>query len=82
MAAVPSGSFLALSHPASDIAAAVMSKAATRLNRLMSRHLGLVRGGPQGLIGPADPAGIQPGRHPPGLPPGRLPPGPAPRSAC
>jgi hypothetical protein len=41
MAAVPSGSYLALSHPASDIAATVMSKAATRLNRLMSQRVTL-----------------------------------------
>jgi len=41
MAAVPSGSFLALSHPASDIAAVVMSQAATRLNRLMSQRVTL-----------------------------------------
>jgi hypothetical protein len=41
MAAVPPGSFLALSHPASDIAAVVMSRAATRLNRLMSQRVTL-----------------------------------------
>jgi hypothetical protein len=41
MTAVPGGSYLALSHPASDIAAAVMSKAATRLNRLMSQRVTL-----------------------------------------
>jgi S-adenosyl methyltransferase len=41
MAAVPRGSYLALSHPASDIAAAVMSKAATRLNRMMSQRVTL-----------------------------------------
>jgi S-adenosyl methyltransferase len=41
MAATAPGSFLALSHPASDIAAVVMSKAATRLNRLMSQRVTL-----------------------------------------
>jgi hypothetical protein len=41
MAAVPPGSYLALSHPASDIEAAVMTKAATRLNRLMSQRVTL-----------------------------------------
>jgi S-adenosyl methyltransferase len=41
MAATPPGSFLALSHPASDIAAVMMSKAATRLNRLMSQRVTL-----------------------------------------
>jgi S-adenosyl methyltransferase len=41
MAAVPPGSYLALSHPASDIEAAVMTRAATRLNRLMSQRVTL-----------------------------------------
>ncbi len=37
--AVPSGSYLAISHPASDIRAAEMAAMATRLNRLMAQQV-------------------------------------------
>jgi hypothetical protein len=41
MAAVPPGSYLALTHPASDIEAVAMAKAATRLNTLMAQQVTL-----------------------------------------
>jgi hypothetical protein len=41
LAAAPPGSYLALSHPARDIAATAMAKAATRLNRLMVQKVTL-----------------------------------------
>jgi hypothetical protein len=37
--AQPAGSYLALSHPASDIAAAQMGEMGTRLNQLMAEKL-------------------------------------------
>jgi S-adenosyl methyltransferase len=39
MAAVPSGSYLAMTHPASDIAAAEMREMAKRLNKLMAEKV-------------------------------------------
>jgi hypothetical protein len=39
MAAVPAGSFLVISHPASDIQAAQMAGMATRLNQLMAQRV-------------------------------------------
>jgi O-methyltransferase involved in polyketide biosynthesis len=39
MAAVPTGSFLVISHPASDIQAAQMAGMATRLNQLMAQRV-------------------------------------------
>ncbi len=39
MAAVPSGSYLVISHPASDIQAAAMAGMATRLNALMAQQV-------------------------------------------
>ena len=39
MAAVPSGSYLALSHPARDIHAAEMAEMANRLNQMMAEKV-------------------------------------------
>ena len=39
MAAVPSGSYLALSHPAKDIHAAEMAEMAQRLNQMMAEKV-------------------------------------------
>jgi hypothetical protein len=39
MAAVPAGSYLVISHPASDIQAAAMAGMATRLNSLMAQQV-------------------------------------------
>jgi S-adenosyl methyltransferase len=39
MAAVPGGSYLVISHPASDIQAAAMAGMATRLNKLMAQQV-------------------------------------------
>jgi hypothetical protein len=39
MAAVPDGSYLVISHPASDIQAAAMAGMATRLNQLMAQRV-------------------------------------------
>jgi hypothetical protein len=41
--AVPSGSYLVISHPASDIDAEQMADVASRLNRLMSQQVTLRR---------------------------------------
>jgi hypothetical protein len=39
MDAVPAGSYLVISHPASDIQAAAMAGMATRLNQLMAQRV-------------------------------------------